>query len=143
MQVTAITASPLRFSEARNAPGTDNDWLEIENISDDPVNLRDYEISVVTGVSRNDLSGAEHKDFKKLQGRIRERSILETHQTGHEHDKAIVGRDDYDNKVNNVDPGDPNNDVKRFPDWMLPAKAFLLIVNRDPEETILASGKKH
>ena len=135
VKVTEVTATPLRFSEARNGHFVDGNvhWLEIENVSDDPVPLKDYEISVVTGVSRNDLSGAEHKDFAKLLARTKELAVLNTHQTGHEHDKAIVGHDDYN--------ADGDNDVKRFPDWMLPAKAFLLIVNRDPEDTILASGK--
>ena len=133
VKVTDITATPLRFSEARNGPGTDNDWLEIENVSDEDVNLKDYEISVVTGVSRNDLHGAEHKDFKKLLDRTQEVAAPPSHQTGHEHDKAIIGHDDYN--------ADGDNDVKRFPDWMLPAKSFLLIVSRDPEHTMLASGK--
>ena len=135
VQVTAITATPLRFSEARNGPDRDGNvnWLEIENVSDDPVPLKDYEISVVSGVSRNDLHGAEHKDYKKLLARTKEVAALTTHQTGNEHDKAIIGNDDYN--------ADGQNDVKQFPDWMLPAKAFLLIVNRDPEDTILAGGK--
>ena len=48
VQVTAITATPLRFSEARNGPDRDGNvnWLEIENVSDEPVNLRNYEISL-------------------------------------------------------------------------------------------------
>ena len=128
--VTEILATPLRFSEIRNDGSADDvDWIEIENVSDEPVPLRDYEITAITGVSRADLQAR--------------RNYLQTDPRWEmmEHDLAIVGRDDFNGTPDNVDPGDPANDVKRFPVWELPAKAFLLIVNRDPSDTHLASGK--
>ena len=65
--VTTITATPLRFSEVRNDTSSDDvDWIEIENVSDTPQNLKDWEISVVTGVSRNNLNGREHRAYNQL-----------------------------------------------------------------------------
>ncbi len=117
-----IPGSPLQISEVRNDPSVDDvDWIELRNTSDAPVNLKDYEISGVTGVSRRNLHGVNNAD------------LIASKKEDAEHEKAIVGYDDYDR--NGI------NDVKRFPDWKLPAGAYLVIVNRDPEETILASGK--
>ena len=136
---TMIMATPLRFSEVRNDKSADDvDWIEIENVSDSPVNLKDWEISVVTGVSRNNLSGKEHRAYGQLLTAERELEIKKDGkvvgpQTGNENDKAIVGNDDFNR--------DGQNDVTQFPNWNLPAGAFLLIVNQDPADTILASGK--
>ena len=136
-----IPGTPLQFSEVRNDDSVDNvDWIEIRNVSAAPVNLKDYEISLVTGVSRTNLTGRHD-----AQGRVNRRwplldadkkEVLEDPtdmNSSYEHELAIVGEDKYYDQV--------NNDVKRFPDWMLPAGAYLLIVNRDPEYTILAGGK--
>ena len=117
-----IPGSPLQFSEIRNDKSPDDvDWIEIRNVTDTPVSLKDYEISAVTGVSRRNLHGENNAD------------LLASKKEPKEHEKAIVGHDDYDRNG--------QNDVKRFPDWKLPGGAYLLIVNRDPSETILASGK--
>ncbi len=119
---TEVPGTPLQFSEIRNDGSADNvDWIEIRNVSDAAVNLKDYEISMVTGVSRSDLYAE------------RGYHATDPRREAKEHEKAIVGHDDYNN--------DGQNDVKRFPDWMLPAGSYLLIVNRDPSETNLASGK--
>ena len=125
-----IPGSPLQFSEIRNDKSADDvDWIEIRNVTDNPVNLKDYEISGITGVSRRNLFAERgyHKTDPRWEAK--------------EHDKAIVGFDNFDDKANFVDPKDANNDVKRFPDWMLPGKAYLVITNKDPEDTILAGGK--
>ena len=96
---TVITATPLRFSEVRNDTSADDvDWIEIENVSDTPVPLKDWEISVVTGVSRNNLSGKEHRAYGQLLSAERELIVknldgkVSGPQTGNENDKAIVGK---------------------------------------------------
>ena len=125
-----IPGTPLQFSEIRNDMSADDvDWIEIRNVSAAAVNLKDYEISAITGISRSNLHAelGYHKTDPRYELK--------------EHDKAIVGFDNLDDKANFVDPKDANNDVKRFPSWMLPAGAYLLIVNRDPEDTNLAGGQ--
>ena len=126
-----IPGTPLQFSEVRNDDSVDNvDWIEIRNVSEAAVNLKDYEISLVTGVGDEnrlgkwDAQGRENRRWANLDA---------DKKMPLEHELAIVGEDKYYDQV--------NNDVKAFPDWMLPAGAYLLIVNRDPEETILAGGK--
>ena len=136
-----ILGTPLQFSEVRNDNSVDNvDWIEIRNVSDAPVNLKDYEISLVTGVSRTNLTGRHDGRGRVItrwgQLDAEKKEVLADPtlpNSSYEHDLAIVGVDKYYDQV--------NNDVKRFPDWMLPAGAYLLIVNRDPEDTILAGGK--
>ena len=136
-----IPGTPIQISEVRNDTTIDNvDWIEIRNVSDAPVNLKDYELSLVTGVSRSNLTGRHDAQGRvitrwgQLDADKKEALVLATDlNSSYEHDLAIVGEDKYFDQV--------SNDVKRFPDWMLPAGAYLVIVNRDPEETILASGK--
>ena len=126
-----IPGTPLQISEVRNDNSVDNvDWIELRNVSDGAVNLKDYELSLVTGVSRSTLKGK-----KDARGRdVRNYGNLTADKKEPlEHDLAIVGEDKYFDGT--------ANDVKRFPDWELPAGAYLVIVNRDPSETILASGK--
>ena len=126
-----IPGSPLQFSEVRNDGSGDNvDWIEIRNVSEAPVNVKDYEISLVTDVGdasrlgKWDAQGRENRRWANLDA---------DKKAPLEHELAIVGVDTYYDQV--------NNDVKAFPDWMLPAGAYLLIVNKDPKDTILAGGK--
>ena len=126
-----VPGTPLQFSEVRNdGSGNNVDWIEIRNVSDAAVNLKDYEISLVTGVSSSDLLG-------KWDARGRENrrwaNLDANKKATLEHELAIVGEDKYYDQV--------NNDVKKFPDWMLPAGAYLLITNQDPSDTILAGGQ--
>ena len=51
--VIALKPSPVAqgrviFNEIRNAANDNNDWLELKNISDEPVSLKDWEVSIVT-----------------------------------------------------------------------------------------------
>ena len=126
-----VPGTPLQFSEVRNDDTPDNvDWIEIRNVSDAAVNLSGYEISLVTGVGdasrlgKWDAQGRENRRWANLDA---------GKKVPLEHELAIVGEDKYYDQV--------NNDVKAFPDWMLPAGAYLLIVNKDPRDTILAGGK--
>ena len=42
-----IAMDRIIFNEFRNAPDDKNDWLELKNISDEPVSLKDWEVSQV------------------------------------------------------------------------------------------------
>ena len=42
-----VAMDTLIFNEFRNAPDDTNDWLELKNISDEPVSLKDWEVSLV------------------------------------------------------------------------------------------------
>ena len=127
----AVPGTPLQFSEVRNDDSADNvDWIEIRNVTDAPVQLENYEISLVTGVSLKSLQGkfdAQGREVKRYG------ALAANKKEALEHELAVVGIDkEYD---------EVNNDVKRFPKWELPGNAYLLIVNKDPSETILAGGK--
>ena len=44
---SSVAMDTIIFNEFRNAPDDTNDWLELKNISDEPVSLRDWEVSLV------------------------------------------------------------------------------------------------
>ena len=48
LRPSPIAQDRVIFNEVRNAEDDNNDWLELKNISDEPVSLKDWEISIVT-----------------------------------------------------------------------------------------------
>ena len=92
-----IPQDRVLFNEIRNAENDKNDWIELKNISDEPVSLKDWEISIVTPSEVRIVNKAEE-----------------------------AGKDE---------------DIVAFPDYTLPSRGILLIVNTDPSETQLESGQ--
>ena len=44
---SSVAMDRIIFNEFRNAPDDTNDWIELKNISDEPVSLKDWEVSLV------------------------------------------------------------------------------------------------
>ena len=54
-----ISQDRIIFNEIRNAEDNINDWIELKNISDEPVSLKDWEISIVTPSDIRQVNKAE------------------------------------------------------------------------------------
>ena len=48
--------TPIVFNELGNGSGVDNDWLELRNVTDAAVSLKDWELSVVADAKQEDTS---------------------------------------------------------------------------------------
>ena len=48
--------TPIVFNELGNGSGADNDWLELRNVTDAAVSLKDWELSVVADAKQEDTS---------------------------------------------------------------------------------------
>ena len=51
-----VPRSPIVFNEFGNGSGAANDWLELRNVTDSAVSLKDYELSVVADGEKEDTS---------------------------------------------------------------------------------------
>ena len=53
---SSVPRTPIVFNELGNGSGADNDWLELRNVTDSPVSLKDWELSVVADAKQEDTS---------------------------------------------------------------------------------------
>ena len=68
---TPIPYSPIIINEIGNNTGDVNDWIELRNVSDAEVNLKKWELSVITAKGTDtSLIKFEDKDYKLGAGKI-------------------------------------------------------------------------
>ena len=53
---SSVPRTPIVFNELGNGSGADNDWLELRNVTDAAVSLKDWELSVVADAKQEDTS---------------------------------------------------------------------------------------
>ena len=53
---SSVPRTPIVFNELGNGSGADNDWLELRNVTDASVSLKDWEMSVVADAKKEDTS---------------------------------------------------------------------------------------
>ena len=53
---SSVPRTPIVFNELGNGSGADNDWLELRNVTDASVSLKDWELSVVADAKQEDTS---------------------------------------------------------------------------------------
>ena len=53
---SSVPRTPIVFNELGNGSGADNDWLELRNVTDAAVSLKDWELSVVADAKKEDTS---------------------------------------------------------------------------------------
>ena len=53
---SSVPRTPIVFNELGNGRGADNDWLELRNVTDASVSLKDWELSVVADAKQEDTS---------------------------------------------------------------------------------------
>ena len=53
---SSVPRTPIVFNELGNGSGDTNDWLELRNVTDSPVSLKDWELSVVADAKQEDTS---------------------------------------------------------------------------------------
>ena len=105
---TTIPSNSVVINEVRNDTSAANvDWVELYNNGTDPVNLYDWELTLLRDAYKT-------KDL-------------------HKNDSVLVGRDEEYSAADQLKHSFPKG-------WMLEAGAYLLIVNRHPQETTLANG---
>ena len=54
LEATAVPSSPFRINEIGNDSGPDNDWVELHNVTDGEVSLKNYALSKVTAHGTDD-----------------------------------------------------------------------------------------
>ena len=59
LRPSPVAQARVIFNEIRNAEVEKNDWLELKNISDKPISLKDWEISIVTPSEIKQVNKAE------------------------------------------------------------------------------------
>ena len=53
---SSVPRTPIVFNELGNGSGADNDWLELRNVTDASVSLKDWELSIVADAKQEDTS---------------------------------------------------------------------------------------
>ena len=53
---SSVPRTPLVFNELGNGSGDTNDWLELRNVTDSSVSLKDWELSIVADAKKEDTS---------------------------------------------------------------------------------------
>ena len=53
---SSVPRTPIVFNELGNGSGADNDWLELRNVTDAAVSLKDWELSIVADAKQEDTS---------------------------------------------------------------------------------------
>ncbi|RKU37634.1 hypothetical protein C6495_01430, partial [Candidatus Poribacteria bacterium] len=53
---SSVPRTPIVFNELGNGSGADNDWLELRNVTDAAVSLKNWELSVVADAKQEDTS---------------------------------------------------------------------------------------
>ena len=132
---SSVAMDRVIFNEIRNAPDDKNDWIELKNISDEPVSLIDWEISIVIPSeikmafdpenAGKDIDVVTFPDYTLPTGGIL--LIMKTHPSNTD---LIRGRD-----ITNPD-GNPDMLPQQLiaPDMVLPNTPYLLILRSAPHK---------